>query len=757
MKRFILYILLSSLFSMMLMGQNRKNVVLTFDEQDFFYREINGMLYISSKTLPTSYDIDTLAPALPFIGVKVLIDVNCDVSSITYTEHEKLIKSHIEMAPNPMLVPVDSKPIMQENRTNTYDKAIYPIQLISHRETHIMDGYKMATMKVCPFRYDVNARTLYLIDSLRITIEMNPTKIQSGTAGGNMRDIIKNLVINADEMNTLYGNNAISSLSNSKSSQDAPEYIIVTQDSLKDAFQTLANWKTTKGIKAKVLTIESINQNYTGSTQQIRIKKALKDYYDGTYSGLKYVLLGGDIQIVPTQQCYARISSRYEYNDFPTDLFYACLETMNWDTNGNEKVGEIQDSVSLEQNIFVTRIPIHNNIQVSNLVNRIVLYEQGYLSPNNGDSILMCGVKFHGFFNNISDSQICGTTLYNDFISPYWDGTKIDFYDTHTDFPGDATYDVTAEHLQTQLAKGHPFVYVSTHGFANLWTMETDGFPYRNTHADSLINNKSTLNGGVGTTNIITSACWTSAFDNNCLGEVFMRNPRSGLLTYTGCSRESWHYYNSPVLGPSDNFNAVFFETLFSGQTMRYGEVVATMKAYFCDSTDNVYRWLLYGISPMGDPEMPIFTANPLVLPKPSISYSNGVLSINTNVSGCTICLTSKHDAGNSYFEVVSNTSANSFNIPLQYKYTLCITKPGYAPYLTTIYRLPYIQNETITSDVTEVSENVWIGSDVTTSLPQGPVIIESGKTTIQVDDSVTIKNNFEVQHGAEFEIKIPE
>ena len=83
--------------------------------------------------------------------------------------------------------------------------------------------------------------------------------------------------------------------------------------------------------------------------------------------------------------------------------------------------------------------------------------------------------------------------------------------------------------------------------------------------------------------------------------------------------------------------------------------------------------------------------------------------------------------------------------------------KPGYAPYLTTIYRLPYIQNETITSDVTEVSENVWIGSDVTTSLPQGPVIIESGKTTIQVDDSVTIKNNFEVQHGAEFEIKIPE
>jgi len=55
------------------------------------------------------------------------------------------------------------------------------------------------------------------------------------------------------------------------------------------------------------------------------------------------------------------------------------------------------------------------------------------------------------------------------------------------------------------------------------------------------------------------------------------------------------------------------------------------------------------------------------------------------------------------------------------------------------------------------VSENINIGSDVTTLLPQGPVIIESGKTTIQVDNSVTIKNNFEVIPNAEFEIKVPE
>ena len=135
---------------------------------------------------------------------------------------------------------------------------------------------------------------------------------------------------------------------------------------------------------------------------------------------------------------------------------------------------------------------------------------------------------------------------------------------------------------------------------------------------------------------------------------------------------------------------------------------------------------------------------------KPSITFSNGVLTINTNINGCTICLTSEHDAGNSYFEVVSDTSVASFNIPLHNKYKLCITKSGYAPFIATIYRQAFIQNETITSEVIGVSESKI-------NFAASGQVIESGKTTIQVDNSVTIKNNFEVIPNAEFEIKVPE
>ena len=56
------------------------------------------------------------------------------------------------------------------------------------------------------------------------------------------------------------------------------EYLIITVDSLKHAFEPLSNWKTTKGVKATVLTIEDINNNYSEDTLPLRIKKAIKDY-----------------------------------------------------------------------------------------------------------------------------------------------------------------------------------------------------------------------------------------------------------------------------------------------------------------------------------------------------------------------------------------------------------------------------------------------------------------------------------------------
>ena len=65
-----------------------------------------------------------------------------------------------------------------------------------------------------------------------------------------------------------------------------------------------------------------------------------------------------------------------------------------------------------------------------------------------------------------------------------------------------------------------------------------------------------------------------------------------------------------------------------------------------------------------------------------------------------------------------------------------------------------YFQNETYTGTRTFTGKNIYIGSDVTRSKPEGPVIIESGNITFDATNTVIIKNGFECKKGAILEIK---
>lgn len=83
----------------------------------------------------------------------------------------------------------------------------------------------------------------------------------------------------------------------------------------------------------------------------------------------------------------------------------------------------------------------------------------------------------------------------------------------------------------------------------------------------------------------------------------------------------------------------------------------------------------------------------------------------------------------------------------------LCITKPGYIPYIARVGPSVYLQNESVVRDLYVFSDNSYAGSDVTTEKAQGPVIIEKGKVTNRSSNGVFIKNDFEVKLGAEIEI----
>jgi hypothetical protein len=122
--------------------------------------------------------------------------------------------------------------------------------------------------------------------------------------------------------------------------------------------------------------------------------------------------------------------------------------------------------------------------------------------------------------------------------------------------------------------------------------------------------------------------------------------------------------------------------------------------------------------------------------------------------------ITSKNDNGASYcvtppFKNSSSTEV-SFDIEQSQwgNYQLCITGKNHIPLLITDMVGTYIQNQTFNGSNTITGKDIYIGKDVTKLKEEGPVIIESGSTTFDATNSVTIKNGFECKKGAVLEIK---
>ena len=126
------------------------------------------------------------------------------------------------------------------------------------------DGYRILSFNVCPFEYDATAKKLYLRTHIDIDIRLGLSSPVSQIRTGNrnaVRNTIRKMVINPEDLDEqqLSGDNRSVSL---LTKQTGFEYVIVTSNQFKNTFEELANWKSRKGIRSKVLTVEDIVSTY---------------------------------------------------------------------------------------------------------------------------------------------------------------------------------------------------------------------------------------------------------------------------------------------------------------------------------------------------------------------------------------------------------------------------------------------------------------------------------------------------------------
>jgi len=593
-------------------------------------------------------------PVLPSKIIRVLIPEGYDFYKIKEILHSQRVRRPV------------SNVFPKQKETHAGDSKAYPFvplkirksgqrSAIEYVHTAKIRNHRMAVFRFSPVQFQSSstgpeAKGIFAITtSLKLSVVFKPKETEEAAlsfkrAGAEalIDDYISDSVVNPEDLEQT---TAASYEAAAATDSTACDYLIITAQNLKDEFQVLADHRAAMGLTVDVVAVEDIYANYTGASRQVKIKKCILNYAEN--KGTLWVLLGGDDTIIPDQDCYGSVNSG-DITDqtIPTALYSAGLDDMDWNDDGDNIFCEIArdgDSIDLYPDVFVGRAPIRSETDARVFASKTIAYETAVYDPYFHEAALFMGVKLWASASGRSDadwkSEELWTRVHEDrsFVLP---ADKYRFYDTGTDFSGDASYNVTRENLSAQLNSGYGILWAATHGNNNLFKMESGSYFYSNTAVD-LVNED---NQGI----VYTMACNTNWFDSEInsadgygsivdpsLSEAFIRNPGGGAVAYIGSSRFSWGYSNltsqNIYYGSSMQYAEEFFKMLYYDEDLlgitrssadpslfgkRIGAVFASHKME--KIPDSIYygpmRWLQFSLNLMGDP----FTTVMVKLPQDS-------------------------------------------------------------------------------------------------------------------------------------------
>lgn len=520
----------------------------------------------------------------------------------------------------------------------------YPSEAYSVLGVQKKHGYEILYINLYPIKYIPKTGDAYSFEAFDVEVTTAPVEtLDRGLFRGLPEDREEvDMIVDNPEKTTTYPTD-LSTTGKSLLLDGYYDYVIITNQYLKDApgpynFQALADWKTSKGVSAAIVTVEEIYAAYKYTSHrdnQGMIRNFIIDAYNK--NGIRYVLLGGDGDgkriggetwdpIVPTRLLYA-----WAYEPDPSccpmpesvgiasDLYYACLEgTFDGDNDGI--YGEPTDGVNFTANVYVGRAPVDNYDELSNFVRKTLAYES--TSPNDPylTAMWMVGEYLEPLVS-INDSNPEGEP--SETLASYWGGDYKDqikpivpagfniwtLYDR--DYPGDDCncnqYDWPRSDLINKINDDmiHAINHVGTSNFCDIvaYVMKM-GY----NHADALNNTKYFFG--------YSQAGYAASFDNrdpegvylphDCVLEHFVAAP-AGAFAFIGNSR--YGLVDQSVINdsPSQMFDKAFWEEMFtSGNATNIGRVNQLSKENVISSVNNNNtRYCYYEINLLGDPETP--------------------------------------------------------------------------------------------------------------------------------------------------------
>ncbi|NIP31100.1 MAG: hypothetical protein GTN59_11215 [Candidatus Dadabacteria bacterium] len=414
------------------------------------------------------------------------------------------------------------------------------------------------------------------------------------------------------------------------SSNDNYEYVIITNEYLKNSdFQRLIQHKS-QYLNSTIVTIEDIlnnpdfkvNGKYGDATNASNgnhwisdgkevstnfsrfndtptsIRNFLRFAYDEWET--KYVLLGGDVQIIPERKL--RINETYWYSgathiwtfaNIRSDLYFAALNG-TWNDDFDEFFGEasnysVDEEADFIAELYIGRAPVDDKRDVKTFVDKVISFETSEKPEN---------MLFHQAGlnpTNNPDSSVIPEACYEHVPEHY---VVYKLYQIYTNI-NPINY---ARHWQD------PDKLIVLHigsGGASYYYMQrriTGDVTFTYEDIKNLNNTFYPVH--------ISISCNTGNFglNHDCLAENMLLYPNIGPSAcifnsfYGVTSEDNAHKY-------SGEFIEQQFYEIFQNGTERLGEFVTKSKYHFLNDAENelLYRWCYYTVYLLGDPETPLF------------------------------------------------------------------------------------------------------------------------------------------------------
>jgi hypothetical protein len=327
---------------------------------------------------------------LPAVYLNYIIPSNTKVESLIVSQSNvnQISGEYLIYPAQPPHKPGETIPWVPPDTVIYNSNALFPDDFIRVINHGIMDGARIVTIEIRPIQYVPASKKLSLVRNIHFEFcfgtESAPllrAKIRGKYEQSVYDAVLSKVVANDYEIPVYYQKPQVVEENQVLAPPPHPELfapaVIIAPTEFFDAFQPYADWLTDEGIRATIISPQTIYQYWGGRDNAERVRNYMKQCYK--YGGT-YFLFGGDDYTVPVRygipKDYNPGDTIPENDSIPCDLYFSDL-TGDWNLDDDDYWGELtHDDADCYSEVFVGRITALNAFEVENWVTKALHYEK---------------------------------------------------------------------------------------------------------------------------------------------------------------------------------------------------------------------------------------------------------------------------------------------------------------------------------------------------------------------------------------------